>query len=62
MINKHPIVPTLQRGNAAGTAPAGFDAERHRRRSHGDRGNDEILIFFLIEMGLLDRSPQKQRL
>ena len=28
------------RGNAASTAPAVHDAERHRRRSHGDRGND----------------------
>ena len=39
------VVPTFDRshaprGNADDTAPAVRDAERHPRRSHGDRGND----------------------
>ena len=35
------IVPTLQRGNADGDAPASRNAERSCMNSHGDRGNYE---------------------
>jgi hypothetical protein len=31
------------RGNAACTAPAVRDAERHRRHSHAERGNDQSM-------------------
>jgi type I restriction enzyme M protein len=40
-----PIVPTLQRGNAAIVAPAAReDAERPQTHSHAERGNDETVV------------------